>query len=125
MAKDGVMTLHIRPFTVHNFCNHAEMFWYVSQVSWGSGVDARDVQLHALFLVWINPRFQCDEVSKFQTQNMSIVSGEIHFSITETIKNSTVQRNYGICELPELPICPVASSWIHLQRFCRVSYTGK
>lgn len=76
------------------------MVWCGFQASPGYGMDSSDVQLHAILLVEINLGIHYDEGSKLLTENSSINSDEIHFSITETIKNDTFHRNYRICECP-------------------------
>lgn len=85
MAKYVVLSLRARRFTTHIVCNHGESFWYRSQVSRGSDVEALDVKLYAIFIVGINIGLWSDEVSKLRTQNMSFVSGEIKFSISREV----------------------------------------
>lgn len=48
------MTVLARRFTTHMFWNHADKFWYESQVSRGSDLDHGDVQLQDEYLVGIN-----------------------------------------------------------------------
>lgn len=101
LTRVGSLTLKARPLTAEQVCTHAAQFWLGSQNAKRLGVDARDVQLYAIFLVGLNLGLRFDEVSKLKVEHITVNSRTVHLTRREAIKNSTEQRNYTIREWPE------------------------
>lgn len=105
LARYGTMSLRARPVTAGIVRVHAERFWYSDKEpnKFECGLprgDVRDILLHAILVVGLHLGLRFDEVSKLKTEHVSTFSGQVTMTLTEAIKNSTVQRNYAFEERP-------------------------
>lgn len=96
LSRYGAVALRARPIKAAQVCSHAEKFWFGSL----AGVDARDIQLHAILVLGLNLGVRFEEIAKLTTQHISIDDGSVILTITVSIKNSTEQRNYHLREWP-------------------------
>lgn len=94
LARYGVISLKARPITAHMVCDHAERFWY----GCGRALDVRDIMLHSIFVLGLNLGLRFDEINKLKVEHVSVTSDGVIITMTEAIKNSTVQRNYRLRE---------------------------
>lgn len=69
-------------------------FWYGCQQL----PDIRDSQLHSILAIGINMGMRFDVISKLQMKNVSVTSDGVTLTIVESIKNSTIKRNYRLRE---------------------------
>lgn len=102
LSRYGSVTLRARPITSEQVCNHAEKFWFGadSLEENRKQPDSRDILLHAILCLGLNVGLRFDEVSKLSMEHLTIDSGQITFTIVQSIKNSTEQRNYEVRDLP-------------------------
>lgn len=79
---------------------HGSRFWYGSEYVEQNGLDIRDVQLHAICFMGLNLGLRFDELAKLKIDHVSVDEGCLTMTITESIKNSTVQRDYRVRRWP-------------------------
>jgi len=100
LAKYGRTELRARPMTAAIITMHARLYWYDGEVSRYRGLDVRDVLIHAAIVVGMNIGLRYDEVTKLKVESLSVLPDEIRMTIVESIKNSTVRRDYQLMEWP-------------------------
>lgn len=98
LAQVGSTPKKARPLTASQICHHAEKYWYGNRIS--NLIDARDILLHAILVLSINMGVRFDEIVKMNVTQVSVDCGDITLNITESIKNSTVQRTYKVRDWP-------------------------
>lgn len=60
--------------------------------------DIRDVQLRSILVLGLNMNIRLDKISKISMEHIFTTSDDATLTPVESIKHSTVQRNYRLCE---------------------------
>lgn len=77
----------------------------------GNSGDLR-IQLHSILVLGLHLGIRFDEISKVRVEHIYITSGMVNMTLTEAIKNSTVQRDYVLEEWPGNSELRFSLSWI-------------